>query len=281
MSDQLDLRSRQPRLLRNGRAVAGLAILACVLLAALLAPWLAPHDPLAQDLLARRQPPSAQHLLGLDELGRDNLSRILYGARLSLRVGVTAVLIAVTSGGLLGALAGYRGGWLDSLAMSLMDVMQAFPTLLLAMVVIVILGRGLTHVVYAVAIAAIPTYARLMRVGVLAARERDYVLAARAIGVPAGRLLGRHILPACLSPLLAQGTLGVGTAILEAAGLSFLGLGAQPPTPEWGAMLGQGRGAIFAAPHIVLFPGLALMVTVLGFTLLGDGLQEVLDTRSR
>jgi peptide/nickel transport system permease protein len=217
----------------------------------------------------------------LDELGRDNLSRVIYGARLSLRVGVTSVLLAVAAGGLSGAVAGYRGGWLDSLIMSLMDVMQAFPTLLLAIAVIVILGRGLTNVLYAVACTAIPTYARLVRVSVLATREREYVLAARAIGVPPGRLLWRHILPNCLIPLQVQVTLGVGTAILETAGLSFLGLGAQPPTPEWGAMIGQGRGAIFAAPHIVLFPGLAIMLTILGFNLLGDGLQDMSDTRSR
>ena len=261
--------------------MAGLTILVCVSLTALFAPWLAPHDPFEQHLLERRQPPSVKHPLGLDELGRDNLSRVIYGARLSLRVGVTSVLLAVAAGALFGAVAGYQSGWLDSLIMSLMDVILAFPTLLLAIVVIVVLGRGLTSVLYAVAFTAIPTYTRLMRVGVLTVKEREYVLAARAIGVSPGRLLWHHILPACLIPLQVQAMLGVGTAILEAAGLSFLGLGAQPPTPEWGAMLGQGRGAIFAAPHIVLFPGLAIMLTVLGFNLLGDGLRDVLDPRIR
>jgi peptide/nickel transport system permease protein len=279
MSELLSLGSPWLRFLRSRRVVAGLVILICVSLTALFAPWLAPHDPFEQDLLRRRQPPSVRHPLGLDELGRDNLSRVIYGARLSLSVGVTSIVLAVATGALLGAVAGYRGGWLDSLVMSLMDMMLAFPTLLLAVAVIVVLGRGLISVLCAVAFTAVPTYARLMRVGVLAIKEKDYVLAARAIGVSSGHLLWRHILPGCLVPLQAQATLGIGTAILEVAGLSFLSLGAQPPIPEWGAMLGQGRGAIFAAPHIVLFPGLAIMLTVLGFNLLGDGLRDVSDPR--
>jgi peptide/nickel transport system permease protein len=279
MSEWRSRNGRGARFFRNRRAAAGLAIVALVSFVALLAPWIAPHDPYEQDLLARRQPPSRQHPLGLDELGRDNLSRVLYGAHLSLRVGLTAVLLAAAGGGLLGAVAGYRGGWLDGLIMSLTDVMQSFPTLLMAIAVVAILGRGLPNVVYAIALAAAPVYARLMRVGVLTVKGDAYVEAARAAGVPPGRLLWRHILPNCLTPLQVQMTLGIGTAILEAAGLSFLGLGAQPPAPEWGAMLGQGRGAVFAAPHIVLFPGLALMVTVLGFALLGDGLHQALDRR--
>jgi peptide/nickel transport system permease protein len=279
MSERLGLNGHRARFLRSPRGRAGLAIVALVCLAALLAPWLAPYSPYQQDLLARRQPPSAQHPLGLDELGRDNLSRILYGARLSLWVGVTATLLALVVGGSLGALAGYRGGWLDSVVTSILDMMQAFPTLLLAIAIVAILGRGLTNVLYAIALTAIPTYARLLRIGVLTAREEAYIEAAQATGVPPGRLLWRHILPNCLTPLQTQATLGIGTAILEAAGLSFLGLGAQPPTPEWGAMLSQGRGAVLAAPHIVVWPGMALMLTVLGFNLLGDGLQQVLNGR--
>jgi len=277
---ELSNHKRPPsRFLRSKRGVAGLVIIICISLTALFAPWLAPHDPLEQHLLERRHPPSIQHPMGLDELGRDNLSRVIYGARLSLWVGVTCIFLAVTAGSLLGAVAGYRGGWLDSLIMGLMDVMLAFPTLLLAIAVVVVLGRGLTNVVYALAFTALPTCARLMRISVLATKEKEYILAARAIGASAGRLLWRHILPDSLTPMLVQATVGIGTAILEAAGLSFLGLGAQPPTPEWGAMLGQGRGAVFAAPHIVLFPGLAIMLTVLGFNLLGDGLRDISDPR--
>lgn len=280
MNETGHLERQRSRFWRSGRAITGLVILGCLVFAAAFAPRLAPHDPYEQNLQARRQPPSGQHPLGLDELGRDNLSRLLHGARLSLLVGVTTVAIAVTLGGLLGALAGYLGGWVDSAIMSLTDVMQAFPTLLLAIAVIVVLGPGLTNAVIAVAIAAIPTYARLTRMGVLRAKALDYVSAARAIGVPSIRLLWRHILPAALIPILAQATLGIGTAILEVAGLSFLGLAAQPPTPEWGAMISQGRGAVFAAPHIILFPGLAIILMVLAFNLLGDGIQELLDTRS-
>ena len=280
MSELLSLRGHRPQFRHNKRGVAGLAIVVVVCFVGLFASSLAPYGPLEQHLLQRRQSPSLQHPMGLDEVGRDNLSRVIYGARLSVGVGVSCVALATTVGSLLGLIAGYKGGWWDSLIMSAMDVMLAFPTLLLAIAVIVVLGRGLTNVVYALAFAAIPTFARLMRVGVLVTKERDYILAAKAIGVGPGRLLWRHVLPDCLAPLLAQATLGIGTAILEAAGLSFLGLGAQSPTPEWGAMLGQGRGAVFAAPHIVFYPGLAIMQTVLGFNLLGDGLLDILNPRS-
>ena len=262
----------------NARVAIGVVIGVFIFLAALGASWL-PYSPIEQNLLARRQPPSQQHLFGLDELGRDNLTRVLYGARLSLFVGVGSIALAAIAGGILGLVAGYRGGWVDSVIMSALDVMLAFPTLLLAIAIVVALGPGLTNVLYAIAFAAVPTYARLMRVGVLTTKAEEFVHAARAVGVPPGRLLIRHILPNCLISFLAQAPLGIGAAILEGAGLSFLGLGAQPPTPEWGAMIAQGRGAVFAAPHIVLFPGLAIMLTVLGFNLLGDGLQDLLNRR--
>jgi peptide/nickel transport system permease protein len=260
--------------------MVGLGIVLTVCVVALLAPWLAPDNPTAMHLTARRQPPTFEHPMGLDELGRDNLSRVIHGARLSLRVGVVAVLLSMTIGGLLGLLSGYFGGWTDGVIVSLLDVMFAIPTLLLAMAVIMILGRGLTSATYAVAFAAVPVFARLTRVGVQSAKRQDHVLAARAVGVPTGRLLARYVLPGAFSPVLVQSMLFVGTAILEVAALSFLGLGAQPPAPEWGAMIAQGRGAVFAAPHIILFPGLAIMITVLGFNFLGDGLRDAFDPRT-
>ena len=279
MDESLRLRIIWARLLRSRRGLAGLLILSCILLMAVCAPWLTAYDPLEQHLPDRRQPPTWQHPMGLDEVGRDNLSRVIHGARLSLRIGVTAASLALIAGGLLGAAAGYRGGWIDSLLTSLMDVMQAFPSLLLAIAVIVVLGRGLTNALYAVALAQVPTYARLMRVGVLKAKGRGYVEAARVAGASPLRLLWRHILPECLPALQTQVIAGIGTVILEVAGLSFLGLGVQPPTPEWGAMIAQGRGAILSAPHIVLFPGLAMTLTMLGFNLLGDGLRDATDPR--
>ena len=269
------------RLLRNKLAIAGMVILAVFLLSAILASWIAPYDPVVQELVCRREPPSREHLLGIDEVGRDVLSRIIFGARSSLQVGLGSVSFAIIIGALLGAVAGYLGGWVDNGVMRLMDIMLAFPSLLLAIAIVSILGPGLMNMLYAIAIVSIPLYARIVRASVLSVKEQDYILAARAIGVPPRRILLHNIMPNALTPLIVQGTLGIATAILDAAGLSFLGLGAQPPTPEWGAMLGQGRGSIFSAPHIVFFPGLAMMFTVLGFNLLGDGLRDALDPRLR
>jgi len=249
------------RLLRNKLAIAGMVILGAFLFTALFAPLLAPYSPIEQELLQRRQPPSRQHLFGLDDLGRDILSRIVYGSRLSLQVGVASVSLAIVAGALLGALSGYMGGWVDNVIMRLMDIMLAFPSMLLAIAIVAILGPGLLNMLYAIAIVSIPQYARVVRASVLSVKEQDYILAARAIGVPPSRILFRNIFPNCLTPLIVQGTLGIGTAILDAAGLSFLGLGAQPPRPEWGAMLGRGRYSMFTAPHIVVFPGIAIMLT--------------------
>jgi len=269
------------RLLRNKLAIVGMVILTAFLLSAIFAPWLAPHDPVKQKLVKRRQPPSWEHPLGLDEVGRDILSRIIFGARTSLRVGVGSVSFAIVIGALVGAISGYLGGWVDNLVMRLMDIMLAFPSMLLAIAIVSILGPGLMNMLYAIAIVSIPQYARIVRASVLSVKEQDYILAARAIGCPPSHILSRNVLPNCLTPLIVQATLGIATAILDAAGLSFLGLGAQPPTPEWGAMLGRGRGSVFTAPHIVFFPGLAIMLTVLGFNLLGDGLRDALDVRLR
>jgi peptide/nickel transport system permease protein len=269
------------RLARNKLAIAGLVIMCLFLLAAIFADWIAPYDPIAQELAMRRRPPSQEHWLGRDDLGRDILSRIIFGARLSLQVGVMSVGFAIVIGSIIGAVSGFLGGWIDNLIMRLMDIMLAFPALLLAIAIVTILGPGLLNMLYAIGIVSIPAYARITRASVLSAKEQDYVTAARAVGVPSTRLLFRNILPNCLTPLIVQGTLGIGTAILDAAGLSFLGLGAQPPEPEWGAMLGQGRYSMFTAPHIVVSPGIAIMLTVLSFNLLGDGLRDALDPRLR
>lgn len=268
-------------LLANRLAVAGMVLLGILIFAAVFAEQLAPYNPIAQSLYDRRQPPSREHWMGTDDLGRDVLSRVIFGSRLSLRVGVLSVGIAIVTGTLIGLIAGYAGAWVDNIVMRLMDVMLAFPSLLLAIAIVTILGPGLLNMLYAIAIVSIPIYARIARAQVLSVKEQDFILAARAIGVPGHRILFRNILPNSLTPLIVAGTLGIATAILDAAGLSFLGLGAQPPTPEWGAMLGEGRGAVVAAPHVVAFPGLAIMFSVLGFNLLGDGLRDALDPRLR
>ena len=269
------------RLMRDKLAIAGLVIMVIFILTALFAPLLTPYDPIAQNLIERRQTPSWQHPLGLDDLGRDILSRIIYGTRKSLQVGVVSVSLAIVVGAFIGAISGYIGGWADILVMRLMDIMLAFPSLLLAIAIVTILGPGLLNMLYAIAIVSIPAYARIVRASVLGVKAQDYILAARSLGANHRRILFHHVLPNCLTPLIVQGTLGIGTAILDAAGLSFLGLGAQPPTPEWGAMLGQGRFAVFSAPHIVVSPGIAIMLTVLSFNLLGDGLRDALDPRLR
>lgn len=287
VTDRTSARPRGPwedafrQLLRNKLAIVGLIILVLFVLSAIFAPYMAPHDPVKQELLERRQPPSWEHPLGLDEVGRDILSRIIFGTRASLRVGVGSVSFAILIGAAVGALSGYLAGWVDNLVMRAMDIMLAFPSMLLAIAIVSILGPGLINMLYAIAIVSIPQYARVVRASVLSAKEQEYVLAARVVGCSPSRTLFRIILPNSLTPLIVQATLGIATAILDAAGLSFLGLGAQPPTPEWGAMLGSGRGSVFTAPHIVLFPGLAIMLTVLGFNLLGDGLRDALDPRVR
>jgi len=277
-------------------AIVGGVMLFFLIVTAVFAPLIATHDPeavlLGTENVKRRSPPcihllgcppdQPQHLMGVDGNVRDFFSRMVYGARLSLQIGFSTVSFAIVVGGLLiGAVSGYVGGWVDNLLMRLMDVILAFPYLLLAIAIVTVLGPGLINALLAIGIVSIPIYARVMRSSVLAIKQMDFVLADRAIGVPPTRILFRRILPNALTPLIVQGTLGIATAILDAAALSFLGLGAQPPTPEWGLMLSEERNQVFTAPHLVFFPGLAIMLTVLSFNLLGDGLRDALDPRLR
>ncbi|MCI2429510.1 ABC transporter permease [Candidatus Acetothermia bacterium] len=268
------------RLRKSPSAMLGLAIVLLFMGAGLLAEWIAPYDPLRPDFGRAREGPSSDSLLGRDELGRDILSRIIYGARISLWIGFIAVAIGVALGVPLGAISGYYGR-LDIFVQRLVDIMLAFPGLLLAIVLISILGVGLSNVMIAIGVASIPTYARLVRSSVLSLREMDYVSAAKALGMGDGRIIFRHILPNCLAPIIVQSTLQIATAILFAAGLGFLGLGAKPPMPEWGVMLSTGRDYLRDWPHISTFPGLAIMLSVLGFNLLGDGLRDIFDPRLR
>ncbi len=268
------------RLKLNRLAVVGGILLLGFLLLALAASLIAPYDPLEQDLYRRLGSPSLTHPFGTDDLGRDILSRVIFGSRISLRIGVVAVLIALVVGTTIGLVAGYFGGLLDQALMRAMDLMLAFPSILLAIGIVAVLGPGLENAMLAVGIVAIPQYARLVRASALSVREKDYVQAVRALGAGDLRILTFAVLPNCVAPLIVQATLGLATAILDAAGLSFLGLGAQPPTPEWGAMLSDGRELILSAPWVLTFPGLAIFLTVLAFNLLGDGLRDALDPRT-
>ncbi len=267
------------RLLRNRGALIGLAILALLALMALVARFVAPYEPNVMAPAQALQGPSSQHLFGTDQFGRDILSRIMYGARLSFQVGFIAVGIALVCGVVLGLLAGYYGRWVDATITMLIDIMLAFPGILLALAIVAVLGPSLLNLMVAVGIAAVPSYTRLVRGAVLATKEQAYVEAARVIGVSDRAIMFRHILPNVLAPVIVLATLGIGGAILVGAALSFLGLGAKPPTPEWGAMLSQGRNYLSIAWWITLFPGLAIMVTVLSINMLGDGLRDALDPR--
>ena len=264
---------------RQRGAVVGLVILGGLALMALGAPWLSPRDPIRTAARDALQPPGARFVLGSDQFGRDVASRVLHGARVSLTVGLIAVSIAVALGAPLGLVSGYYGGRLDGLIMRVMDVLLAFPGILLALAIVSVLTPGLTNVMIAVGLSAVPTYARLVRASVLSARENLYVEAARALGGRDLGILTRYILPNVVAPLIVTATLGLGTAILSAAALGFLGLGSQPPQPEWGRMLSEGRDYLREAWWISTFPGLGIMLTVLAMNLLGDGLRDVLDPR--
>ncbi len=263
-------------------AVFGLAIVVLFFFLALIAPLIAPADPLAQHLDAvLAKPLTGGYLLGADDLGRDILSRILYGSRISLMVGAISVSISLVVGGLVGLLAGYFGGALDLLVMRFIDLMMAFPSILLAIVICATLGPSLQNAMIAIGVIGIPSIARVIRASVLAEKELDYVTAERSLGASHPRLIFSAILPNCIAPIIVQSTLAYAGAIISAASLSFLGLGSQPPTPEWGYMVASGKEYISTAPWVITFPGLAILLAVLGFNLLGDGLRDVLDPRMK
>ena len=281
------------RILRQRNAVIGLAILAFLVLVAIFAPLLSPYDPnqvlIGVEDVIRRQPPcihalgcpadQPQHILGIDGNVRDEFSRVIYGTRVSLFIGFSTIGFAILIGTMLGAIAGYFGGSVDNIIMRILDVLMAFPSLLLAIAIVSVLGPGLQNALVAIGIVTIPVYARVVRGSVLSVKENTYVSASRAMGASPLHILINRIMPNVLPPLIVQGTLGIGTAILDAAALSFLGLGAQPPMAEWGTMLGVERNQVFTSPHLVFFPGIAIMITVLAFNLMGDGLRDAIDPR--
>jgi peptide/nickel transport system permease protein len=269
------------QLRRNRAAVAGAIILAIEIILAVGAPAFARYDPIEQDYTVALHGPTHAHLFGTDDVGRDLLSRVIYGARISLSVGLIAVGIGSIAGVVLGVIAGFYGGVIDTLLMRFMDVLLAFPGILLALAVVAVLGPGLYNVMIAVGFGGIPAYTRLARASTLSVRERDYVLAARAIGCPNGRIMGRYILPNVIPPVIVLATLGIAGAILTAAGLSFIGVGAQPPSPEWGAMLSLGRQYLQRAWWVTVFPGLAIMLTVLSVNMVGDAVRDALDPKLR
>jgi ABC-type dipeptide/oligopeptide/nickel transport system permease subunit len=273
------------RFRRNPAAIVGVVIITVFILIALLAPAIAPHGPNEQvGPLNNSDPagPSGDFRLGLDEQGRDQLSRIIYGARLSLLVGVVSVAVGFSLGMLLGAAAGYVGGWLDTAIMRFMDIMLSIPGLLLAIGLVAVLQPGLFQIMLAIGIVNVPIFARLLRGSILAQKESDYVLAARSVGTPGIRLLGVHILPNSIAPVIVQATLAMATAIIDVAGLSYLGLGpADPSLPEWGKMLADNAARLQQSAHLVIFPGFAIVLSVLGLNLIGDGLREAIDPKLR
>lgn len=281
------------RILRQRNAMIGLIIIGILMLIAIFAPLIAPFDPeevlIGVEDIKRREAPcihllgcsedKPQHILGVDGNVRDEFSRLIYGTRLSLLIGFSTVGFAIIIGVAIGSLSGYYGGWMDNILMRFMDVLMAFPSLLLAITIVSVLGPGIENALLAIAIVSIPIYARVVRASVLSVKEQTFVSASKALGASNLHVLFYRVLPNAIPPLIVQGTLGIGTAILDAAALSFIGLGAQPPTPEWGTMLGSERNQLFTAPHLVFFPGIAIMITVLAFNLLGDGLRDAIDPR--
>ena len=269
------------RFRRNRLALVGLVLVVVLAASAALAPWVAPYDPARQSLIEKRAKPGGKYVLGADEFGRDILSRVIYGSRVALLVGLLSAAIAVLGGLLLGTIAGFSGGWLDALMMRGIEILLAFPYLLLALAIVAALGPGALNTTIAVGIWGVPAVTRIVRGSVLALRETEYVGAARALGAPAPALLRRHILPNVVPGLIVYATLFMANAILLEAALSFLGLGVQPPTASWGLMVSTGRDVLLVAPHVATVPGLAIMIAVLAFNLVGDGLRDALDPRLR
>ena len=267
------------RLKRNRAAIAGLIVFIAIVVMAIAAPLIAPYNPNALNPVDSLQAPGGKYLLGTDSFGRDTLSRVIYGSRTSVQVGFVAVTISVIGGAMLGLISGYYRGWVDMLVTRLTDVMLAFPGILLALVIIAVLGRNLPSAMIAVGISAMPAYIRVVRGSVLSVREHDYVVASQVIGCSNTRILARHILPNVIAPVIVLATLGIPNAIIAGASLSFLGLGIQPPTADWGEMLSSGRAHFAIAWWLSVFPGLAIVVTVLAINLFGDGLRDALDPR--
>lgn len=291
MEDSLTLRikeAKRKRLLEvweafksNRVALAALIIIIFVILITFIGPYIAPYDPYSFDLRKARQPPSREHVLGTDELGRDILSRLLVGARYTVGISVVSIAIGASLGTLLGLISGYKGGFWDSLIQRINDVLLAFPTILLAIALVAFRGPGISSLVLAIAVSFMPVYVRLVRASVLQVVVEDYIAAAKLLGLSSWRIMLKHILPNVMSPVIVQATYHMGLAILVASALGFLGLGVPPPTPEWGSMIGTGKIYLFSAPHIVVFPGLFISITIIAFNILGDGLRDALDPRAR
>ncbi len=267
------------RFKKNRGALIGAVIVMALIFCAVFAPLISPYDPIKQDRPNRLQPPSAQHWFGTDELGRDILSRIIYGARISMSVGLIAIAISLVGGVTLGAIAGFYGGRLDDIIMRFMDVLLSIPSILLNISIVAALGSGLQNVMIAIGISSIPGYCRLVRASILTLREQEFVDASRAAGASDFFLITQHILPNCMAPIIVQASLRIGGAILSCASMSFIGLGIVPPTPEWGSMLSTGRDFLRDAPHLCTFPGLAIMAAVFSMNLMGDGLRDALDPK--
>jgi peptide/nickel transport system permease protein len=269
------------RFKKNKRAMVGLWMVLVFIVVAIFAPLIAPYDPIEQNMQIMLEKPSLKHPFGTDEFGRDLLSRIIYGAQISLAIGTIGVLIAVVFGVALGTIAGYFGGWIDHIIMRIMDIFMAFPSFLLALAIVSVLGPGMVNVMIAIGIFSIPNFSRIARSSVISIKNKEFIEATRAMGGTDTRIIIKHLIPNSISPIIVLSTMRIATAIITAAGLSFLGMGAQPPTPEWGAMLSTGREYLRVAPHVSTIPGLAIMFLVLGFNMLGDGLRDALDPKMK